>query len=136
MDQDLFLPVLSHFENDNFWTASAGRMCYRVDPVKGGEDTPPSLSAQVWEGPWRLQDSNLAPLTASEAFYLGTLGGGAFFGKVGAFLPEYVFDALVIDDSRYTPRGSRSIPERLERTIYLSDDRDLEHKFAAGIQLF
>ena len=62
--------------------------------------------------------------------------GGAFFGKVGSFLPEYEFDALVMDDSRYTPQGSRSIPERLERTIYLSDDRDLEHKFAAGRQLF
>ncbi len=85
---------------------------------------------------WRLQDSTLAHLTASEAFYLGTQGGGAFFGKVGAFLPEYAFDALVIDDSRYTPQGTRSIPERLERTIYLSDDRDLTHKFAAGTQLF
>ena len=83
-----------------------------------------------------IKDSSLAPLTAAEAFYLGTLGGGAFFGKVGSFLPEYEFDALVMDDSRYTPRGSRSIPERLERTLYLSDDRDLEHKFAAGRQLF
>ena len=34
MDQELFLPVLSHFENGNFWTASGGRMRYRVDPVK------------------------------------------------------------------------------------------------------
>ena len=91
---------------------------------------------QVSKLRWRLQDRSLAPLTAAEAFYLGTLGGGAFFGKVGAFLPEYDFDALVIDDSRSPPQGSRSIPERLERTIYLSDDRDLEHKFAAGRQLF
>ena len=91
---------------------------------------------QVSKLRWRLQDSSLAPLTAAEAFYLGTLGGGAFFGKVGSFLPEYEFDALVMDDSRYTPQGSRSIPERLERALYLSDDRDLEHKFAAGRQLF
>ncbi len=91
---------------------------------------------QVSKLRWRLQDSSLAPLTASEAFYLGTLGGGAFFGKVGTFLPEYDFDALVIDDSRFTPQGSRNIPERLERTLYLSDDRDLKHKFAAGRQLF
>lgn len=59
MDQDLFLPVLSHFENENFWTASGGRMRYRVDPVKGEEDHPPTLTAQVWEGPWRLQDSTV-----------------------------------------------------------------------------
>ena len=91
---------------------------------------------QVSKLRWRLQDSTLAPLTAAEAFYLGTLGGGAFFGKVGSFLPRYEFDALVIDDSRYTPQGSRSIPERLERTIYLSDERDLAHKYAAGKQLF
>ena len=24
MDEELFLPVLSHFENGNFWTASGG----------------------------------------------------------------------------------------------------------------
>ena len=64
MDQDLFLPVLSNFENDNFWTASAGRMRYRVDPVKGEGDTPSSLTAQVWEGPWRLQDSTVEETTA------------------------------------------------------------------------
>ena len=32
---ELFLPVLSHFENGNFWTASGGRMRYRVDPEPG-----------------------------------------------------------------------------------------------------
>ena len=56
MEESLFLPVLSHFENKNFWTASGGRMRYRVDPVLG-KDQPPTLTAQVWEGPWRLQDS-------------------------------------------------------------------------------
>ena len=59
MEEAIFLPVLSHFENDNFWTASGGRMRYRVDPVKGDEEHPPSLTAQVWEGPWRLQDSTV-----------------------------------------------------------------------------
>ena len=43
---ELFLPVLSHFQNGNFWTASAGRMNYRVTP---SED---KLTAEVWEGPW------------------------------------------------------------------------------------
>ncbi|OUQ61285.1 hypothetical protein B5E56_04025 [Flavonifractor sp. An112] len=59
MEEAIFLPVLSHFENENFWTASGGRMRYRVDPVKGDEENPPSLTAQVWEGPWRLQDSTV-----------------------------------------------------------------------------
>ena len=51
---ELFLPVLSHFENGNFWTASGGRMRYRVDPEPGEE---PQLAARVWEGPWSLADS-------------------------------------------------------------------------------
>ena len=59
MEETIFLPVLSHFENENFWTASGGRMRYRVDPVKGNEENPPSLTAQVWEGPWLLQDSTV-----------------------------------------------------------------------------
>ena len=49
--EELFLPVLSHFQNGNFWTASGGRMQCRVDP---GEE---ALTAQVWEGPWNQEDS-------------------------------------------------------------------------------
>ena len=44
--EECFLPVLSHFQNENFWTASAGRMRYRVVPKDD------SLTAEVWEGPW------------------------------------------------------------------------------------
>ena len=81
---------------------------------------------------WRLVDQSLAPLTVREAFYLGTLGGGAFFGKVGSFAPGYEFDALVIDDARYTPQGRMELETRLERTVYLSDERDIRHKFVQG----
>ena len=56
MDEELFLPVLSHFENGNFWTASGGAMRCRVDSDTGES---PHLTAQVWEGPWRLQDSRV-----------------------------------------------------------------------------
>ncbi len=58
MEEELFLPVLSHFENGNFWTASGGRMRYRVDPVKE-EDVWADLEARVWEGPWSLADSTV-----------------------------------------------------------------------------
>ena len=37
MDEELFLPVLSHFENGNFWTASGGALRYKVVPDTGGE---------------------------------------------------------------------------------------------------
>ncbi|MCI9223789.1 MAG: amidohydrolase family protein [Oscillospiraceae bacterium] len=87
---------------------------------------------QVSKLRWRLVDQSLAPLTVREAFYLGTLGGGAFFGKVGSFAPGYEFDALVIDDARYTPQRRMELKTRLERTVYLSDDRDIRHKFVQG----
>lgn len=81
---------------------------------------------------WRLLDENLAPLTLEEAFYLGTLGGGAFFGKVGSFLPGFEFDAVVIDDSRLLPPHVLKLRERLERVVYLSDERDIVGKYVAG----
>ena len=93
-------------------------------------------AVQVSKLRWRLQDRSLAPLTAAEAFYLGTLGGGSFFGQVGSFAPGYDCDALVIDDSRYASVDPRSLEERLEQTIYLSEDRDITHKFVQGLKLF
>ena len=50
---EFYLPVLSHFQNGNFWTASDRRMRYRVDPE--GEE----LVTQVWEGPWEEADSEM-----------------------------------------------------------------------------
>lgn len=91
-------------------------------------------AVQVSKLRWRLVDDALSPLTAREAFYLGTLGSGAFFGDVGSFDPGFEFDALVLDDSRYA--GPTDLEERLERTIYLSDERDIRHKFVQGRQLF
>lgn len=91
---------------------------------------------QVSKLRWRLVDESLEPLTVSEAFYLGTLGGGTFFGKVGSFAPGYEFDALVIDDARYTPQEQIELETRLERTVYLSDERDIRHKFVQGRRLF
>ncbi|MEG2137330.1 MAG: amidohydrolase family protein [Oscillospiraceae bacterium] len=85
---------------------------------------------------WRLQDQKLKPLTASEAFYLGTLGGGSFFGKVGSFEAGYELDAIVLDDQRLTGPHDLSLQERLERVIYMSEDHDVVHKFVRGTQLF
>lgn len=93
-------------------------------------------AVQVSKLRWRLVDASLEPLTAEEAFYLGTMGGGAFFGKVGSFAPDYEFDALVIDDRRYTSQVPSALEKRLEQTIYLSDERDIRHKFVQGRQIF
>lgn len=84
---------------------------------------------------WRLCDQTQAPLTVEEAFWLGTAGGGAFFGKVGSFLPGYELDALVIDDSSLLPPFEATIPERLARVVYLSDDRHISRKYVRGNQV-
>ena len=85
---------------------------------------------------WRLLDESLKPVTVEEAFYMGTLGGGAFFGKVGSFLKGYEFDALILDDSSLPHPQALSLKERLERFIYLSDDRHIKGKFTEGSRIF
>lgn len=73
-------------------------------------------------------------LSLSEVLYLATKGGGAFFGKVGSFEPGYEFDALVIDDS-YLNYDHYTLDQRLERYIYLGDDRDIKRRFCRGVEL-
>ena len=85
---------------------------------------------------WRLVDESLKPLTVEEAFYLGTMGGGAFFGKVGTFKEGYEFDAVVMDDSTLKSPRTLTLPERLERLVYLSESCRTEAKFVAGRRLF
>lgn len=71
-------------------------------------------------------------LTMSEAFYMGTKGGGEFFGKVGSFEKGYSLDALVIDDESLGDREFRGIEERLQRFIYCGDDRNIIKRYVAG----
>ncbi|CRH93251.1 Cytosine deaminase and related metal-dependent hydrolases [Chlamydia trachomatis] len=84
---------------------------------------------------WRLVDEESKPLRVEEVFYLGTLGGGEFFGKVGSFEDGYEFDAVVIDDAEYRTEDL-NLHQRLERTIYLSANKDIAHKFIRGNQIF
>lgn len=85
---------------------------------------------------WRLVDKSLAPLTVSEVFYLATKGGGEFFGKVGSFEKGYEFDAVVIEDASIKHPQTLSVKERLERLIYLAEDRNIIAKFVNGKNLF
>ena len=85
---------------------------------------------------WRLKDDTLAPLTMTEVFYMTTKGGGEFFGKVGSFEPEYEFDAVVLDDSRLKHPQEMSISQRLERMIYLADEREVYAKYVAGEKIY
>ena len=81
---------------------------------------------------WRLYDQDVKPLSFERAFYLATMGGGAFFGNVGSFLEGYEFDAVVLDDASLDHPQELSARARLERAAYLADDRNLTAKFVAG----
>ena len=85
---------------------------------------------------WRLLDETVQPLSLDQAFYLATAGGGAFFGKVGKFDPGYEFDAVVVDDESLDHPQALSLRDRLERAMYLADDRNMYAKYVAGNRLF
>ena len=99
----------------------------------------------------KLRQTLIAPtekaLSLEEAFYMGTAGGGSFFGKfpagstefgpAGSFESGWDFDALIIDDSSLSGGpGSLSIRDRLERVVYLSDDRHIIGKYVRGVSVF
>ena len=77
------------------------------------------------------QNHNVPFLSLSEVFWIATKSAGSFFGRVGSFEPGYEFDALVIDDKVLYP-SEYSLLHRLERFIYLGDDRQIIHRFCRG----
>ena len=94
----------------------------------------------------KLRQTLIAPdkkaLTLEEAFYLGTAGGGSFFGKAGAELGSagsfdegWDFDAVIVDDDQLSSTVRRNIRDRLERVVYLSDDRHIAGKYARGARI-
>lgn len=83
---------------------------------------------------WVNSDKQVDFLTLSEAFYMATKGGGSFFGKVGSFEKDYDFDALILDDHNLNPK-SYSLIERLERFIYIGDDRNIIHRYVRGEEI-
>ncbi len=86
---------------------------------------------------WRLVDSSVKPLNAAEVFFMATRGGGAFFGKVGAFEQGWECDAVVLDDSILPHPQSLTLCERLERAIYLNADVNaMKAKYCKGRLVF
>ena len=79
-------------------------------------------------------DHDKAFLTLPEIFWIATKSAGSFFGKVGSFEPGYEFDALVIDDAVLYP-DEYSLIHRLERFIYVGDDRQILHRFCRGVEV-
>lgn len=85
---------------------------------------------------YRLVDEKIKPLSLEEAFYMATLGGGEFFGKVGSFEKGYEFDAIVIEDEKLLEEDKFNLKQRLERIVYLSKDEDIVSKFVRGEKIF
>lgn len=84
--------------------------------------------SKLW---YTRSDKQMPFLTLPEVFYMATKSGGSFFGKVGSFEPGYEFDALIIDDAELN-HDNYSLLERLERFIYIGDDRQIEHRYVRG----
>ena len=85
---------------------------------------------------WRLVDHTAKPLTLEEVFYMATIGGGSFFGKVGSFEKDYEFDAVILSDENLPYPQTFTPKQRLERLVYLSDDRNITGKYVAGVKIF
>ena len=92
---------------------------------------------QVSKMYFRMVDEAYKPLVFSEAFYLATKGGGAFFGKVGSFEEGYEFDAVVLDDGVLPHPQALSLAERMERAVYLGlDEKGIVAKYVSGRKIF
>ena len=91
-----------------------------------------AASIQASKMKWLETDKKLKPLTLLEVFYLATKGGGSFFGKVGSFEKGYELDRLIIDDSNLGIYRELTVEERLEKFIYLGDDRNIVDRYVAG----
>lgn len=85
---------------------------------------------------YRLVDTDVKALTFEEVFYLATMGGGKYFGKVGSFQKDFDFDAVVIDDSKMYSMRTMSIRERIERMVYNDSDCVIVDKYVKGKQIF
>lgn len=78
-----------------------------------------------------LDDKLQQPLSVSEAFYLGTKGGGLFFGKTGSFEKGFWCDALVVEDEAMIAERY-CLEDRLEKFIYTGDDRNILARYVEG----
>lgn len=84
----------------------------------------------------RYLDAAAKPLTLPEAFWMATVSGGEFFGKVGSFAQGFELDAVVLDDEREAHPQPLDLAERLERSVYLGADKNhILAKFVCGEQV-
>ena len=80
-----------------------------------------------------IDDFKIEPLNIKNAFYMATIGGGSFFGKVGSFDKGYEFDAIVLNEKNIPTilMSELNLLERFERFVYRPDNRVVA-KFVKG----
>ena len=75
-------------------------------------------------------------LTAAEAYYLGTAAGHRYFGGGPGFAAGDRLHAVVVDDSGFPPTPRElSLPERLERALYLTKKEHIRAVYSEGRRL-
>lgn len=83
-----------------------------------------------------LQDGMKSePLSLAESFYMATVVGGGFFGKLGKIKKGYEMDCLIIDDDEIN-KEIYSLEDRLSKFIYIGDDRWIKKRFVSGVDLY
>ena len=112
-----------------------GQRCCVASDVAGGHTAAMNRSVAAAVGVSKLRamvHPDEPALTLPETLYLATRSPGAFFGQVGAFLPGYEFDALVIRPQPLDRQLGYTPSQRLERFLYDGDDRDILARYCAG----
>lgn len=83
----------------------------------------------------RMFDKTSELLTFSEAFYMATKGGGAYFGNVGSFEKNYDLDMLVIEPDSLSSYRNINITEQLQRFVYSGAHNMIKARFCKGKKL-
>ena len=80
-------------------------------------------------------DNNVKSLNFKEAFYMASVIGGSFFGKVGTFCEGYDADIVVLPLDKDDSLLDLTLEERLEQYVYNKAELPIYKKFIKGIEI-
>ena len=122
-------------------TAPVREMLERGVPVALGSDIAGGdqlamnrvITAAIRASKVKAMETGRAFLTVPEAYYLGTAAGHRYFGGGAGFRAGDKLHAVVVDDSTMPPPVRElTLPERLERALYLMDKRHIRAVYSEG----
>ena len=91
------------------------------------------ITAAIRASKVKAMEAGGAFLTVPEAYYLGTAAGHRYFGGGAGFRAGDKLHAVVVDDSTMPPPVRElTLPERLERALYLMDKRHIRAVYSEG----